>query len=286
MLPRCRGKACAAFVAGGKTGWSIIPRGAIYPLDGPPFIVLLALRRLLRFLPETVIKIYVAMKNTFLHYACRYLVFLCGIACMTLGIVLTTKAELGTTPISSIPYVASLATPFTLGEWTIAFCILLVGLQVALLRGKLPKVQYLQIPVSFFFGLCIDFWMWLFSWITPMSYPGQLLLLAMGIFTVSVGIFVMVSANVVVMSGEGLVMVLSLILRRNFGTLKSIVDCTMVSLAILLSLLCFHELRGVREGTILSAIFVGMVVKLFFFLWNKGKARVLARREARIQATV
>lgn len=43
----------------------------------------------------------------------RYGIFLIGLTFMSLGIVLIIKSALGTSPISSVPYVLSLALPFT-----------------------------------------------------------------------------------------------------------------------------------------------------------------------------
>lgn len=45
----------------------------------------------------------------------RYVVFLIGLFINSLGVSLITKADLGTSPISSIPYVLSLNFPFSLG---------------------------------------------------------------------------------------------------------------------------------------------------------------------------
>ena len=45
----------------------------------------------------------------------RYIIFLIGLFINSLGVSLITKANLGTSPISSIPYVLSLNFPFTLG---------------------------------------------------------------------------------------------------------------------------------------------------------------------------
>ena len=56
----------------------------------------------------------------------RYLVFLLGLFVNSLGVALITKADLGTSPISSIPYVPSLSFPFSLGQFTIFFSILLI----------------------------------------------------------------------------------------------------------------------------------------------------------------
>ena len=64
----------------------------------------------------------------------RYLLFLAGLFINALGVSLVTKASLGTSPISSIPYVLSLNFPFTLGNFTIVFSIFLILLQILILR--------------------------------------------------------------------------------------------------------------------------------------------------------
>ena len=56
----------------------------------------------------------------------RYIIFLIGLFVNSLGVSLITKANLGTSPISSIPYVLSLNFPLTLGNFTIIFSLLLI----------------------------------------------------------------------------------------------------------------------------------------------------------------
>ena len=53
--------------------------------------------------------------NTSQHFGPRIIMFICGIACMTFGIALSCKADLGTSPISSVPLVLSMCTPFSVG---------------------------------------------------------------------------------------------------------------------------------------------------------------------------
>lgn len=63
--------------------------------------------------------------------------FLVGLFINSLGVSIITKADLGTSPISSIPYVLSLNFDFTLGEFTIFFSLLLIVLQIIMLRKKI-----------------------------------------------------------------------------------------------------------------------------------------------------
>ena len=86
----------------------------------------------------------------------RYVIFLIGLFVNSLGVSLITKASLGTSPISSIPYVLSLSFPFTLGNFTIFFSIFLILLQLLILRKNFKLEHVLQIPVSIIFGYFID----------------------------------------------------------------------------------------------------------------------------------
>ena len=54
------------------------------------------------------------MKRTKAEQVKRYLIFLVGLFVNSLGVSLITKGNLGTSPISSIPYVLSLNFPFSL----------------------------------------------------------------------------------------------------------------------------------------------------------------------------
>ncbi|MDL2209396.1 DUF6198 family protein [Desulfovibrio sp. OttesenSCG-928-O18] len=199
-------------------------------------------------------------------YAFRYFLFFIGLSLMALGIALTTLANLGTTPISALPFVASLGLPPSMGFFTASLNMLLIALQIAILRGKFPKEQYLQIPASIIFGSFIDFWMHVVPLPDTMTYSWSLVFLALGTLVLAFGIFVEVSADVVVMAGEGAVLVLAMLFRREFGLVKTVFDTSLVLLAVLLSLLLFGKLQGVREGTLVSALCVGFIVKFFFSL--------------------
>ena len=48
----------------------------------------------------------------------RMLWFVLGVVINSFGIALTTKAAMGTSPISSVPYVLSLWLPLSLGQFT------------------------------------------------------------------------------------------------------------------------------------------------------------------------
>ena len=88
------------------------------------------------------------------HLVRRYLIFLCGLMVISFGISVITKASLGTSPITSIPYSLSMIFPsLTLGNWTILYSILLVALQLVMLGKEADRFNIiLQIGLSFTLG--------------------------------------------------------------------------------------------------------------------------------------
>ena len=110
----------------------------------------------------------------------RYVIFLIGLFVNSLGVSLITKASLGTSPISSIPYVLSLSFPFTLGNFTIFFSVFLILLQLLILRKNFKLEHVLQIPVSIVFGYFIDLTMLLFTWVNPQNYVMKIVYLLIG----------------------------------------------------------------------------------------------------------
>ena len=76
----------------------------------------------------------------------RYFLFVVAVIVQASGIALVVKSMLGTSPISSLPYVISLASPFTLGQMTFSINMLLVLGQYLLLRRAFDNIQFLQIP--------------------------------------------------------------------------------------------------------------------------------------------
>ena len=192
----------------------------------------------------------------------RYLIFLVGLFVNSLGVSLITKANLGTSPISSIPYVLSLNFPFTLGNFTIFFSIFLIVLQLIILRKNFELEHILQIPVSIIFGYFIDLTMILFSWVNPEAYIMKIVYLLIGCLILGVGVYMEVLADVVMLPGESFVRAIVLTWKTNFGTTKICFDVSMSVIAAVLSFVFAGRLDGVREGTVIAALLVGFIARL------------------------
>ncbi len=202
------------------------------------------------------------MKNWIIRYA----VFIIGLYFLTLGVVLIIRSSLGTSPISSFSYVLSLNTPLTLGMATFLLNMMLIGGQFWFLRGIGTRRDYMeimmQIPFSLLFSVFLDLNMWMLKWMTPPSYIWSLTLLAVGCLIQAFGVVLEMKPNVVAMSGEGFVKYASRRFGKDFGRVKVMTDVGLVLLAVVTSLVMAHKIIGVREGTVVAALGVGLLVSL------------------------
>ena len=198
----------------------------------------------------------------------RYLLFAIALFVNAMGIAYITKAALGTSPITSVTYVASMFTPLTMGQWTIV-----------LKQVKEDLRMYLsQVVITFFFGLCIDLCMYIIRDLNPVGYISQVANLLIGCIILALGIALEVKANVAMMAGEYFVRVLSQRFRKDFGYMKLGFDWSLVAIAVALSLCFMGGLYGVREGTVIAALLVGPIVHFvspwyrFIDAWITDKA--------------
>lgn len=193
----------------------------------------------------------------------RYLWFVLGVCINSFGVAFITKAALGTSPISSVPYVLDLELPLSFGETTFAMNLLFIIAQIALLRRDFKPIQLLQVAVNLLFSTLIDVSMGALWWLNPTELPLQLASLALGCAILGFGVSVEVAPNVIVVPGEGIVHAIASVTEKPFGTVKMCFDCTLVIVACALSFAFFGYLNGLGVGTIISALAVGRLCNLF-----------------------
>ena len=202
------------------------------------------------------------MVQTRNHLVRRSIVFCIGLIIMAFGVAFSIKATLGTSPISSLPYVTASISGLTVGTTTIIMNFAFVFLQIIILRKQYEWLQLLQLPVSILFGLVIDFGGWVIEEIPLSNYFQQWFMCVLGILFVGIGVSIEVMANFITNAGEGVVLAICKKVPMKFGNMKMIFDISLVCISILLSLLFLKKLDGIREGTIAAAILVGYIAKL------------------------
>ena len=187
----------------------------------------------------------------------RYGILLFALEFMTLGIIFTIQGNLGITPISCPVYVLSLGLTPTLGEFTIAMHVLFVIIQIILLRSKFEYIQLLQIPLGIVFGILIDLNNYIMGNLYPSSYFGKLIFICIGSFSCAIGVSIEVTVKTVLIAGEGLLLAIITVFDLPLGKTKIAFDSSLLLISIIISLYLFGEIRGIREGTIISACLVG-----------------------------
>lgn len=193
----------------------------------------------------------------------RYIFLLVGLFVNGLGVSFITKAGLGTSPITSIPYTLSLGFTPTVGMFTLVFNIFLVILQVILLRRNFQLQNLLQLPIIALFSFFIDLTMSLLGFMQPETYAMKIVSLIVGCLILGFGVFMEMVANVAMLPGEATVRAVSDVFSTDFGKTKIAFDSSMTVIAAILSFIMFRHLDGVREGTIVAAILVGFIARLF-----------------------
>ncbi|WP_407408829.1 YczE/YyaS/YitT family protein [Methanobrevibacter sp.] len=201
--------------------------------------------------------------NVYIKKVNRYVIYLISLFIISLGASLSIKANLGTSPLICIPYVSSLISNLSVGTTSFIFNILLIAIEIILLRKGFEKRQYLQIVIGTIFSVFIDFTLMLVNFINPTDYISQMIFLLISCVVMAFGVLLEIKTEVVFLPGDGFIVAISKVLKREFGKVKPYCDVSFVITAAILSFVFLGYLAGVREGTVISAIIIGPIVRIF-----------------------
>lgn len=211
----------------------------------------------------------VSKKGKIIMFVWQHLLLLVSLFIMTFGVALTIRSNLGSSVISSIPMVMSLAggagraPALTVGGYTNLMNIVLVGIQILILRRRFEKVQLFQLVMGSVFGWLLDFSLWLSAFVTPLSLGEEIAAQAAGCVILGIGIAFEIKCGSITMPGEGVPAAISKVLHTPFAKAKIGVDILLVLIAVVLAYLFFGNwlLNVIGPGTLFAMIFVGMVVR-------------------------
>lgn len=207
----------------------------------------------------------------------KFICYVLGLFLIAVGVNFTKMSALGISPVSSIPRACEVIFGhFTMGNYVIAIYVVLVLLQLLVLRKEFRPLNLLGVLLAIVFGYMVDLTgidpkavgHLLLNFPKPQIYPMKLLYLAAGILIIGVGVFLYLRPKWIPMPAEGLAQAISKKTGKAFGDCKTIVDCSMIFIALVLQLIFLkgiHSFTGdnviVREGTVIAAVCVGQVVK-------------------------
>ncbi len=213
----------------------------------------------------------VTKKDMIVSFVWQHVLLLISLFVMTLGVAVCVKSMLGSSVISTLPYVFETAgkqhlgvPALTIGQYTYIMNAILVLGQIAVLRRRFEPVQLFQLLVGFVFGSLIDLNMLLASWLVPASMLEKVLAQVIGCTILGIGIALEVRCGSVTMPGEGFPVAVSRVTGIEFPKVKIAVDCTLVILAVIFCYVFFSAWQWyiVGIGTLFAMVYVGIVVRM------------------------
>lgn len=211
----------------------------------------------------------VLAKDRIASFLWQHLWLLVSLFVMTLGVALCVRSNLGSSVISTIPYVMTLAggdgrvPALTIGEYTYLMNFVFVVIQIGVMGRRFEPVQLFQLVIGFFFGFLLDVNMMITASVDCSGLTAQILTQLIGCTVLGVGIAFELKCGSVTMPGEGITVAFSRRLNAPFPTTKIVIDTTLVVIAVALGYCYFgHWLWNVTgPGTLFAMVYVGLVVK-------------------------
>ena len=206
----------------------------------------------------------------------RLIIYIIGLFIMTVGVSISVKSNLGVSPVSSIPYTITCVWGIEMGKATILFHTALVLLQIVLLRKNFKIKNLLQVAVGIVFGYFTTFCNWCAAFLpTPDNVAIRVLMLLVSVVLIAVGIFFYMPSDIMPLAGEGAMQAVTDISGIPFSKVKVEFDCSMVIVSLITCLVALHSFGSVGIGTVIAAVFVGIVVGIITKLFGKWRDSVL-----------
>ena len=215
------------------------------------------------------------MRRTIKIIIWQYILFLTGLFIASMGVAFSTKAGLGTSPVASLPYSVSLVSSLlSFGGWLNVLSVIQIAVQVILLRKKCKPLEIvIQTILAFVYGYLTNLSCWLIRDIPVNGYPEQLLYMAVGCIVLAFGIWMQLKGGVAMLPGEAMNRAVSEVTGKRYENIKILFDIIYIALSAVICLVFLGELKGVREGSIIAAVAVGLLIKLYNLIFDKLKSR-------------
>lgn len=201
----------------------------------------------------------------------RYTLFLIGLFVASLGVAFSTKAGLGTSPVASVPYSISIVTHImSFGWWLNIWSMLQIIIQIVLLRRSCKPLEIaIQTVLAFVYGYLTDFSCGLLSAISPSSYLEQVFWMLVGCIVLAMGIWIQYKGGVAMLPGEAMNRVISMVTGKRYENIKIAFDIAYIVVSAAICLLFTGKLLGVREESIVAALLVGNIIRIFNNLFER-----------------
>ena len=193
----------------------------------------------------------------------RFLVYVGGLAILSLGVVINTKTGLGVSPINSVPFSISQITGTTLGLMTVIVYLFCIAIQAILLK-KVTIKMLIQVPFSVLFGTYVNLFNSAMN--IPMeSLTAKIIWFLIAIVCISLGVYLSVNMNIVPNAPDALAKAIGETLKKDMGFGKNLLDIICVVASCSIGLIFAGKLIGIGVGSVATALLIGRCIKL----WGK-----------------
>ncbi len=202
-------------------------------------------------------------------------IFLTGLICLSLGVVLVVKSDLGVSVATSVPYVFSLHfTNITFGQWNyIAHGTSL--LLLVIIVKKLTVKYLMSFIVAFLFGLAIDFFTFILTSVMIESLLEKVIVFIVGSIVISIGVAGFMKSNYPILPFDTFVKEVTLAKNIRYPKFKTGFDLVCFTISFTASMIFFGKIYGLHIGTLVSAVILGSMIGACLDFMNKhieGKA--------------
>ena len=191
----------------------------------------------------------------------RFLLYLVGLNLIALAVVLNIRYDLGVAAFSSVMYAISEIYSISLGTASIICYLIFVVVQCILSR-KITLQYLLEVLLSFAFGLLTDFYDWLIPAFS-LALALRVIFFALTMFVTAMGVFLCVKTNLVLTPTDGIVKTIADVFLLPFSATKNVFDLSLVAISVLLCLVNHAPFYGIGVGTVLTAVFIGRIIKIY-----------------------
>ncbi len=207
----------------------------------------------------------------------NYSLFLIGLFIASMGVALSAKAGLGTSPVASVPYSISLVNHLLTFGWGLNICsVVQIIVQIALLRKKCKPIEIIiQTVLAFLYGYLTDFSCKLISGLQVNSYLVQFAFMILSCIVLGFGIWIQFKGGVAMLPGEAMNRAISEVTGKSYENIKIFFDVLYIIVAAVICFIFVGKLEGVREGSIIAAILIGNIIKLYNLAFNKITSKKL-----------
>ena len=144
---------------------------------------------------------------------------------MSFGVVLTVKAQMGASPIVSLPNVLSGVVGMSLGTTVFIVYFILILIEWALIRDRSRILLTLsQLPFTMLFSVFVDLIVWMLGGWVVSGPVEQWVLVIVGTAIIGFGCVLEIDANISMLADDGLVLAISQVTKVRLDKVMIIFD--------------------------------------------------------------